>query len=204
MPIRKKKPSDEKIFYESRISSRFPSNYHSWFRRLGYPNLDLVEYSDGSWIIIQYLSSLATPTPLLKWQMVLGYMTNVIPTFGFVEKYVKRLDITKREFWARQEAKTKEVEDEHAALGKHREDFVNIAHKSFMKNPHMMERIAKNGLGEMDLDKLAKHVPKSEYIKPSFKGDKVVTATGKETHVSDCRQPIEQIVSSEISKAVPN
>lgn len=196
MGIAKKKPADED-FITHRITN-IPSKYHHWFKELRYPELDIMEWDSGEWAIVQYLKAPMMPS-FTPYQVVLGYMRNVLITKGFVEKYVKRLDMTKREFWAMQEAKTKQVEDEHAALEKHREDFVNIAHNSFMKNPAMLERIAKNGLQEMDLGNLAKHVPKSEYTKPAFKGSKV--EIGKETaNVSHPGKPVIENISEKVSE----
>lgn len=208
MPVVKQKQNrlkhlDDESFYESPPITDFPSKYHPWFVELGYPQLDMREYQDGSWILVEYLSSLAAPRPLFKWRMILGYFLNEIPTKGIIEKYIKRLDTKRREFWDLQEKKTKEVEDEHARSQKHKEDMVARAHKSIVQNPDLMERIAKNGLQEMDIDNVGKHMPRNAIMYPKFKGTKVSTIEeGKPPHVSFTSQSTDENVSSGPSKTV--
>jgi len=148
------------------------SPYYCWFQILGYPELDIYEENDGTWFIIQYLNSPLIPS-LTKWQMVLGPMKNVEKSFGFCQKYIAKLDITKKAFWAREEAKTKQMLEEHEALDRHKEDVCAIAHNAITHNDELMNRIAKNGISEMDITKLARHVPKTELFKPAYRGVKV-------------------------------
>lgn len=151
------------------------SRWYTWFVDLGYPELDIQEHwswhavperagggmvyaPDGSWSIIKYLNSPIIPS-LTRWQLVLGVMENVGITTGFVEKYVKQLDTSRKEFWDREEAKTRAVEEEHARVERHQTEFVDRAHGAITKNPDLMERIAKNGLQEMDLSKIRRNIP---------------------------------------------
>lgn len=144
-------------FYPSSMVSK----YYVWFMELDYPQLDIAEYSDGSWDIIQYLNSPVIPS-LTRHQLVLGNMKNILITPGFVEKYVKQLDTSRKEFWDREEAKTRAVAEEHERVQRHKHEFVDTAHKAITSNPDLMERIAKKGFKEMDLDNIRKHVPKSK------------------------------------------
>jgi hypothetical protein len=148
------------------------SEFHSWFVEMGYPELDILRYDDGEWHIIQYYNRPVVPA-LTRWQPVLGPMRNVLITRSFCEKYVKDLDITKKAFWAREEAKTKEVEREHAAEEKRRVEYVDVAHRAITKNPNLMNRIASKGIQEMDIPSIARHVPRSEVVKSTIKGETV-------------------------------
>ncbi len=169
--------------------SYMQSPYSVWFYALGYPELDILEHKDGSWSIIQFYNSPVIPS-MKRWQQVLGPMENVEKSYGFCAKYTSELDMHKRVFRMREEAKTKQVEDEHAALEKHRDQYVDIAHKAITKNPLLMERIAKNGVQEMDLGYIAKNVPKSELVKPKFKGKEVLNVSTVHNPSIDTNQAV--------------
>lgn len=137
------------------------SKYHRWFRELGYEQLDIREYGNGEWEIIQYENTPIVPS-LTRYQTVLGPIRNVLPTLGFVEKYTKQCDMNRAEFWAREEAKSRAVELEHAATQKHAEDHAERAAKAVTRNPDLMERISRKGIQEMDLSNISKHIPRSK------------------------------------------
>jgi len=137
------------------------SGFHQWFVDLGYPQLDILEYHDGEWAIIEYHNAPIIPS-MTRWQLVLQGLRNVEPTIGFVEKYIKQIDPQRKAFWDRERAKTKAVYDEAERVEKHAEDSAEIAHKAITRNPDLMERIAKKGLMEMDVDKIGQHVPRSK------------------------------------------
>ncbi len=149
------------------------SPWYCWFVEMHYPQLDIHRYEDGEWEIIQYLNSPIIPS-LTHWQQVLGPMRNVEISYGFCEKYVRKIDITKKEFWDREEKKTKEMLAEHESLDAHKEEAVNHAYKGIMKNDGLVQRIAKNGISEIDLTTLARRVPRTETFKP-LRGVKVET-----------------------------
>lgn len=140
------------------------SQYHKWFKEMGYPELDILQYEDAEWWIIQYYNRPIIPQ-ITKWQVVLGPMRNMEISYGFIRNQVQQLDITKKAFWDREERKTREVEEEADMVDRHKIDTVNHAHKAITRNPALMERIAENGIKEMDLPSLERHVPKSEIFK---------------------------------------
>jgi hypothetical protein len=153
------------ILTDPGIYSWYPSymcsQWWTWFVDLGYPHLDIARYEDGSWDIIQYLNSPVVPC-LTRHQLVLGTMHNVAITPGFVEKYVKKLYTSRREFWDREREKTRQVEDEGRKRELHAEEFATIGAHAITQNPDLMERIGKNGLQEMDIDRIGRHVPRSK------------------------------------------
>jgi hypothetical protein len=148
------------------IYSWYPSSmvgpWWTWFVDLGYPELDIARYEDGSWDIIRYLNSPVMPC-LTRHQLVLGHMFNVDITHGFVEKHVQQLDTSRKEFWDREEAKTKAVEDEARKVELHAEEFSSRGTAAIMQNPDLMERVMKNGLQEIDIDRIGRHVPKHNF-----------------------------------------
>lgn len=137
------------------------SKYHKWFVKMNYPQLDVNQYNDGSWDLIEYHSAPLVPCMTL-WKTVLGNMKNIEITKAFIEKYVSMIDNQKKEFWAIQEAATKKMDDEKEALDRHKEDFSDQAFKALRFNPGLMERIAKKGFSQMNLDKIAEHIPHQE------------------------------------------
>ncbi len=137
------------------------SKYHKWFRELGYPQLDINQYSDGSWDIIEYYNSPVIPC-LTKYRTILGNMKNIEISFGFCKKYIEEIDLQKKAIWEREERKTSRMEQEKKSLDDHRQEYADKAFEAVRKNPDLMDRIAKNGLEEMNLGNIAQHIPYSE------------------------------------------
>lgn len=138
------------------------SDWYVWFVEMGYPMLDIRKWIDGEWAIMQYLRSPVVPS-LTPWNWVLTDLKNIEITQGFVRRWVEALDLTKREIWDREEAKTKEIAREQSALQRHNAEMVDKAHESIVRNPALMERIAKYGFQEMDLTRIARNIPNSRW-----------------------------------------
>lgn len=136
------------------------SKYHKWFVELGYPQLDINEYEDGEWSIIEFLNSPVVPA-LCRWNVILGGMRNIIPSYSFCEKYVQMLDTQKRYYWDMEELKTRQAEMSADDVERHGEDLAARAHHIATHNPLLMERIARNGMQELELKNIAKHIPRS-------------------------------------------
>lgn len=139
--------------------SAMVSEYHHWFRDLGYPSLDLHQMRDGSWYILEYLNTPLIPS-LTKWNMVLGYMKNTEISKGFIAKYLDSIDPKKQALWAREEAATKEVFREQAELERHNKEVADTYAGMVLKNDALKDRICRNGLHEMLPHNIFKHVPK--------------------------------------------
>jgi hypothetical protein len=129
---------------------------------MGYPELDIVQYRDGEWAIIQYMRSPVVPC-LTPWQVVLSKMRHVEKTYSVMHKYASQLDIEKRSVWANQERIEKKAKDDLAREERHANDIADRQFKVIKGNSALMERIAKNGLGEMGLRQLAKRIPNHHY-----------------------------------------
>lgn len=173
--------------------SYLQSQYHIWFQEMGYPELDILRYEDGEWYIIQYYTCPVIPS-LTQWQVVLGPMRNVEISYSFCRKYVKDLDITRKAFWDRENEKSQEVEDEFERVEKHREESAELATQAIVRNPNLVERIAKNGLKEMDLGYIANHVPKQEI-------GKLKRITGV-VNVRSTSKPTDQTIHAKVSEGV--
>lgn len=138
------------------------SQYHKWFKDMGYPELDIVEYDDGEWCIIQFLTSTVIPSQC-QWQVVLGPMRNIEPTYSICWQFANRLDMNKRFFWDLEDLRQKQHLLDVEAKDRHVEDLAERASFIVTHTPTMMDRIAKTGdLGETLLHKLACHVPLQE------------------------------------------
>lgn len=147
----------EPAFYDW-YPSTWCSDWYVWFCELGYPMLDIRKWPDGEWAIMQYHTKPYVPS-LTKWHWVLTDLKNVEITEGFVKKWVESLDLTRKEIWEREDAKTREIDREQTALERHSEEMVEKAHDAIIRNPDLMERIAKNGFQEMDLSRIARQIP---------------------------------------------
>lgn len=138
------------------------SKWYTWFVDLGYENLDIVEHQDGAWSIIEYYHTPLMPSTA-RWNHVLMDIRNTLITPGFVTKYVRQLDLRRKEVWAAAEAKTEAMVQEKISLDNHAQDTAEKAKNIIMQTPTLVERIAKNGLQEMNLDKIIKHIPSHQF-----------------------------------------
>lgn len=141
--------------------------WYSWCCELGYPNVDVQQWPDGEWCLIEFYNAPIMPATT-RWNYILHGMRNIEISTGFLTKYVQQLDLHKKAAWDALDEKEKAQDEEKAALDRHAEDTAEKAKNIIMQTPSLIERIAKNGLKEMDLDKIAKHIPNNQFI--GYKG----------------------------------
>jgi hypothetical protein len=134
------------------------SDYYHWFVEMGYPLLDIVTFEDGEWAIREYQTLPVIPS-LTKWRYILVGLKNIPITYGFVSKWVQKMDLTRQEAWDREEAKSRAVELEQEKREEHRKEFADKAFQAIRGNEDLMERVAQNGLAEINLENIAKHIP---------------------------------------------
>lgn len=137
--------------------------WYSWCVELGYPNLDVQQWPDGEWAIIEFYNAPINPG-LTRWNYMLQGMKNIEISGGFLERYTAQLDLRKQQAWDALDAKEKEQDEEKARLDRHAEDSAERAKNIIMQNPDLVERIAKNGLQEIGLQKIARHIPRHQLI----------------------------------------
>ena len=139
------------------------SKYHDWFREMGYDRLDILQYPDGEWAIIEFETLPVIPC-ITKWKTVLSRLRHIEISRSFVEKYVSKIDNRRKEFWDIERARTRAVFAESEAKDRAARERAEQAFQAMRRNPDLMERIARNGLTEMNLDKIVKHIPRQQLI----------------------------------------
>ena len=137
------------------------SKYHWMFIEAGYPECDAVLHKDGSWSIRQFHQRPIIPS-MTKWNWVLTDIRHreISPTF--IKTYLDRLDPSKPHYFEDEMKKSQEAIEEAEKAEQHKEEIAEKATKAITRNEELCERIAKNGIGEIDLDKIAKHIPLSK------------------------------------------
>ncbi len=139
------------------------SPYWIWFKELGYERLDITQWDDGEWAILEWYQTPVIPAET-KWNYVLTGLRNIAITPGFVTKYIHQLDLHRKEVWNAAERKSAEADQRHATMEQHAEDTANAAFKVIRNNPELMERVAENGLAEIDPRKLLRNIPSHQLI----------------------------------------
>ncbi len=139
------------------------SKFHPWFVEMGYDRLDIIQYPDGEWGIIEFEKIPVMPC-LTKWKVVLSKLRHIEITRGFVEKYLSKIDNRRKEFWDIERARTHAVFAEQDAKERAGRDRAERAFVAMRNNPSLMNRIASNGLSEMNLEKIVKHIPRQQLI----------------------------------------
>lgn len=157
------------MFIEPRVTqenyvSYFVSKYNCWFASWGYPLLDINQYQDGSWEIIEFLRSPVVPC-LTPWHRVLMDIRHVEINPWWCKRYVENLDLEKRHVWDELERNEERQRQETFAEEIHAKDFTDRAFAAIKGNPDLMDRIARNGTGEIDLFKISKQIPNWRFRK---------------------------------------
>lgn len=137
--------------------SKMVSDYYCWFKDLGYPELDVIRYPDGEWAIIQYMQTPVIPS-LTRWNFVLKGLRNVELTHAFCESWVQQLDIEKRTVWEEQEKLERRMREESEYEERRANDRADAFVKGIRGNDALLERIARNGLRELNPRRMLNHI----------------------------------------------
>jgi len=139
------------------LDSGMVGPYYPMMCRLGYPQLDIQRFDDGEWAILEYLKAPLTcaHTP---WRYVGVGFRHVEITEAFVKRWIEEHDPMKGHIFRREEEKSAAIDAEHAAFDRYRDEVAERAAKAITHNPDLMERVARNGLHEIDLSKIARHI----------------------------------------------
>lgn len=151
--------------------SSFVSEYHPMFIELGYPQLDIIRYWDGEWSIIEMENAPLIPS-MTKWRHVFSGFKNIEPTQGFIKKMIDMIDLQKAEAWALHEKATEESLKKSKELDSKRTELASGIATAVSKNENLSERVLQNGLEEINLKNLIKHIPQSKWrdlLGPSVK-----------------------------------
>ena len=141
--------------------SKMVSDYYCWCKDLGYPELDVIRYDDGEWALIQYMTTPIVPS-LTRWNFVLKGIRHTEISPEFIRKFAHQLDLEKHTVWEEQ-AKTERLALEETLYEERRaqdraEHFVN----GIRGNDDMIQRIARNGLRELNPRRMLNHISRSK------------------------------------------
>jgi len=137
------------------------SDYHKLFVEAGYPLHDLVDFGDGEWAVREFHRYPLIPS-LTPWSWVLKGIRHQEKSFSFISNQLRALDPRLPAFWVKQIEKTLEVEVEKLNQERFVEEAVDHTLARLRKNEALWERIARHGVGELDLRTLAGHVAKNQ------------------------------------------
>lgn len=146
------------------------SPWHVWFEEMGYPQLDIMVYDDGEWEIIEYQNSPLIPS-LTRFKTVLAGLRNIEISWSFIKRYVDELNPMSARFWETLERHEKQLDIDYETREAAVEDRASRAAKFIVKNPELMERIARNGFAEMDLRRIRKQIPDYKFRKDDKSND---------------------------------
>jgi hypothetical protein len=138
------------------------SPWHVWFQQMGYPQLDLTRYEDGEWCVIEYQHTPLIPAEC-KYKTVLSGLRNIEISYSFLERYLDEMNPMSTRFWENLERHERLQDAEYDTVEKNAEDRAIRASRFVIQNPDLMERIAKNGMKEMDILKIRKHIPNYKF-----------------------------------------
>ncbi len=133
------------------------SDYYCWFKDQGFPELDVRFFPDGEFMLIQYYNTPIIPS-LTKWAPMLTGVRNVILTPTWIKHHADRLNIRNRHVWDEQDRTERRALEEVALEERRAADFAEQMMKGIRGNDDLMQRIAKNGLRELQPMRLLNHI----------------------------------------------
>lgn len=138
------------------------NKFYRWTKKFGYPNVDIIDdrASDGTWSLIEYLRSPVVPS-LTPWNYILRDITEPL-TESLVQRFCEMLDLKKREYRARMEAEEKESKAKVESALRLEDDIATKAAKLISGNDDLLQRIAKNGVAEIQPEKILSNVPRHQ------------------------------------------
>lgn len=134
------------------------------FRDWGYPLLDVVQQDSGEWGVIQYYKTPVIPS-MTPWNWMVTPQHRYALTHGSLRQFVDQCDLEKRYVWDQMEAREKQDAEDMRREELHMTDQQRRMYQVISQNPDLMERVAKNGLGEIGLKKLMRNIPKHKLRK---------------------------------------
>lgn len=140
-------------------------------RDLGYPELDVRKYADGSWSIIQYFQTPIIPS-LTKWQPVLMDIrhTEISPTF--IKKKADELNLEKGHVWSEVDKNERRIRDEISFEEDRAEVIASKKLDIVKRTPGLMDRIARRGVKELDPRRMLQHIDVRDLSKANREGIK--------------------------------
>lgn len=145
--------------YDRDTPSMMCSPWNRFFRSIGYEELDVVEHNDGSWGIRQYHTKPIIPS-LTRWSWVLQDIRHTLITESFLKSQAEQLDLERHTVWDRLRQSEKAALLETEAQERRAQDWADAAWKGVRGNDALIQRIAKNGIKELDPRRMLNHIDK--------------------------------------------
>jgi len=135
---------------------------YKWTKSFGYANVDIIDdrLRDGTWSLVEYLRSPVIPS-LTPWNYILRDITEPL-TETNVGRFCEMLDLNKRQYRVQMEREAKESLLNFNRAQDLESDIAGRAAKLISGNPALMERIAKNGMSEMQPTKILSNIPRHQ------------------------------------------
>jgi len=143
------------------MDSPFTGPYYQWFCDLGYPQCDLHVFESGEWAILEMINAPVVPS-LTQWRWIAKGFRNIEPNQSRVKRILEQIDPRKRWIWELEEKRSQELEAQQNAREERAEELATEWTDSVVRNPDLMERIAKNGAEELLPHKIAENIPDSK------------------------------------------
>lgn len=147
------------MFHGDYRNSSFVSDHYRTFVELGYPQLDVEHFEDGSWAIREFLNAPLVPS-LTRWKWIYKGFENIEFSAGLAAKLVRQIDPQFPEFWAREALKTKGIIDEKQSRIRFENDWADRMAPIILRNPGLMDRIARYGMRELEPERIALAIAK--------------------------------------------
>ena len=138
----------------SMVSDRYPV-----FVELGYPQLDVETFEDGSWAILEYINAPLIPS-LTSWKWVYKGFHNIEFSSALAAKLIRQIDPQYPEYWAQELLKSTKLLTEKNERARFEEDWTERMVPQMMANPALMERVARYGMRELDPARIALAIAK--------------------------------------------
>jgi len=148
----------------SYIDSAAVGPYYDICCDLGYPQCDIVKYPDGEWAVIFYENAPLVPS-MTQYRVISSGIRHKEISHSLVSKLILESDPMRQRLWERERLKTKQIESDHKAREEHRDATLNEAVAVMTKNDDLMQRVAKNGMGEVDLSAIAQNIDPAKLSK---------------------------------------
>jgi len=147
------------MFHASYLDSSFVGPHYPMFVEMRYPQLDITVFDDGEWLVYEMLNAPVVPS-LTQWKPILKGLRNIEINSGTVGKLIHQIDPQYPEFWAREALKTKGILGERESRIQFEEDWAEKMAPKILRNPGLMERIARFGMRELDPARIALAIAK--------------------------------------------
>ena len=146
-------------FHADYSDSGFVSDKYPIFQKLGYPQIDVSFFEDGSWSLLEMHNAPVIPD-LTKFNWIAKNLKNVEFNEGNVMYLIRNSDPRNPEFWAKEIAKSMVLEKQHVDKQNKDQEWIEDIVPKLMQNQALMDRVARYGSRELSIDRIALAIAK--------------------------------------------